>query len=50
MQNIKHHFGGHWTEEKLKRIEKYLRAYATIMSRHLDLPILMLLQGRDIER
>ncbi len=25
-----HGFGGDWTEEKLKRVEKYLKAYATI--------------------
>jgi len=28
----KHKFGGNWTEEKLKRVEKYLKAYATIMN------------------
>ena len=28
-----HEFGGNWTEEKLKRVEKYLRAYATIMNK-----------------
>ncbi len=28
-----HKFGGDWTEEKLKRVEKYLKAYATIMNR-----------------
>ena len=26
-----HGFGGNWTEEKLKRLKKYLKAYATIM-------------------
>lgn len=26
-------FGGNWTSEKLKRVEKYLRAYTTIMSK-----------------
>ena len=26
-------FGGGWTEEKLKRIEKYLKAYATIRNK-----------------
>ncbi len=26
-------FGGNWTEEKLKRVEKYLKAYATIMNK-----------------
>jgi len=29
----KHKFGGNWTEEKLKRVEKYLKAYATIMNK-----------------
>ena len=28
-----HLFGGSWTEEKLKRVEKYLKAYATIMNK-----------------
>jgi len=28
-----HKFGGNWTEEKLKRVEKYLKAYATIMNK-----------------
>ena len=28
-----HGFGGNWTEEKLKRVEKYLKAYATIMNK-----------------
>ena len=28
-----HGFGGDWTEEKLKRVEKYLKAYATIMNK-----------------
>ena len=28
-----HGFGGSWTEEKLKRVEKYLKAYATIMNK-----------------
>jgi len=28
-----HKFGGNWTEEKLKRVEKYLIAYATIMNK-----------------
>jgi three-Cys-motif partner protein len=27
-----HKFGGDWTEEKLKRLEKYLKAYAVIMN------------------
>ena len=26
-------FGGNWTEEKLKRVEKYLKAYAIIMNK-----------------
>ncbi len=26
-------FGGSWTEEKLKQVEKYLKAYATISNR-----------------
>jgi len=26
-------FGGNWTEEKLKRVEKYLNVYATIMNK-----------------
>jgi hypothetical protein len=25
-----HQFGGRWTEEKLERLRKYLRAYTTI--------------------
>ena len=29
----KHNFGGSWTEEKLKRVAKYLRAYAKIMNK-----------------
>jgi len=28
-----HGFGGSWTEEKLKRIEKYMKAYAAIMNK-----------------
>ncbi len=28
-----HGFGGGWTEEKLKRVEKHLKAYATIMNK-----------------
>ena len=28
-----HGFGGNWTEEKLKRLKKYLKAYATIMNK-----------------
>ena len=28
-----HGFGGNWTEEKLKRVEKYLKAYAAIMKK-----------------
>jgi len=28
-----HKFGGNWTKEKLKRVEKYLKAYATIMNK-----------------
>ncbi len=28
-----HEFGGNWTEEKLKRVEKYLKTYATIMNK-----------------
>jgi len=28
-----HGFGGNWTEEKLKRIKKYLKTYATIMNK-----------------
>ena len=28
-----HKFGGNWTDEKLKRVRKYLGAYATIMNR-----------------
>ena len=27
-------FGGPWTEEKLSRLRKYLRAYMTIFSTH----------------
>ena len=26
-------FGGNWTEEKLKRVEKYLKAYAIAMNK-----------------
>ena len=33
MQNTKHNFGGQWTEEKLRRVKKYLVAYATIMNK-----------------
>ncbi|MFZ1979036.1 MAG: three-Cys-motif partner protein TcmP [Bacteroidota bacterium] len=33
MQNTKHNFGGQWTEEKLKRVKKYLVAYAMIMNK-----------------
>ncbi|MBA7536115.1 hypothetical protein ES705_28377 [subsurface metagenome] len=29
----KHKFGGNWTKEKLERVEKYLKAYATIMNK-----------------
>jgi three-Cys-motif partner protein len=29
-----HGFGGSWTEKKLKQVEKYLKAYATIMNKH----------------
>ncbi len=28
-----HKFGGHWTDDKLVRVEKYLKAYATIMNK-----------------
>ena len=28
-----HKFGGNWTEEKLKRLRKYLKAYTTIMNK-----------------
>jgi len=28
-----HEFGGNWTEEKLKRLKKYLKAYAAIMNK-----------------
>jgi hypothetical protein len=28
-----HGFGGNWTEEKLKRVEKYLKAYTAIMNK-----------------
>jgi len=28
-----HGFGGKWTEERLKRVEKYLKAYAAIMNK-----------------
>ena len=30
----KHEFGGSWTEEKLKMVEKYLQAYAVIMNNY----------------
>ena len=30
----KHEFGGSWTDEKLKMVEKYLKAYAVIMNNH----------------
>ncbi len=33
MDNLQHNFGGNWTEEKLKRVKKYLVAYATIMNK-----------------
>lgn len=32
MPNV-HQFGGNWTEEKLKRLEKYLSAYTTIFTK-----------------
>lgn len=32
MSEIRHEFGGEWTEEKLLRLDKYLRAYSTIMA------------------
>ncbi len=28
-----HGFGSSWTEEKLKQVEKYLKAYAAIMNK-----------------
>lgn len=31
VENYEQQFGGNWTEIKLQKIEKYLRAYATIM-------------------
>jgi three-Cys-motif partner protein len=33
MKSLEHNFGGNWTEEKLKRVKKYLAAYATIMNK-----------------
>ncbi|GEM_PF-3762934 len=30
--NEKHELGGSWTEEKLKMVEKYLKAYTVIMN------------------
>ncbi len=33
MQKLGHKFGGNWTEEKLKRVKKYLAAYAMIMNK-----------------
>lgn len=30
---LEHRFGGGWTQQKLERLQKYLRAYATIMAR-----------------
>ena len=31
---ISHQFGGSWTQDKLNRIEKYLNAYMTIMTKN----------------
>jgi hypothetical protein len=33
MDKSKQRFGGNWTDEKLGRVSKYLRAYATIMNK-----------------
>ncbi len=30
----KHRFGGGWTEDKLLRLEKYLKAYTLIFHKH----------------
>jgi hypothetical protein len=47
-----HGFGGDWTEEKLNRVEKYLKAYATIMNkqnfRFAYIDALGRLVGRDL--
>ncbi len=32
--NKRHNLGGDWTTDKLVRVEKYLKAYATIMHKH----------------
>lgn len=29
---VEQHFGGNWTEDKLERVRKYLKAYTTIMN------------------
>lgn len=34
LNNIKQQFGGSWTEDKLKRLQKYLNAYTTIFSKN----------------
>ena len=34
MTKTRHEFGGHWTEDKLDRIQKYLQAYITIFTRN----------------
>src|SRR6266540_3466040 len=31
---LEHQFGGHWTEEKLSRLGKYLKAFTTIFTRN----------------
>ena len=33
MKRVSHSFGGSWTKEKLKRVQKYLAAYATILNK-----------------
>ena len=33
VMNKEHNFGGNWTTDKLVRVEKYLKAYATIMNK-----------------
>jgi len=33
--SVSHQFGGHWTEEKLERLKKYLCAYTTIFTKNI---------------
>ncbi len=33
---VEQQFGGNWTEDKLERVRKYLKAYTTIMNNQRD--------------